>query len=152
MGIEHRCLLRYRIETQNTKVNLVELDDVLEEYKHKHIAEIQNLNIDKLLKFQFLDLILHCSIWLEVDMTLISEQFKQKLFESPSSFFGILEKFIYKHISMPRPEYPYSIQKSALKVLVEIEDVQEYIDKLNLTILSSDEKELLNYWSNDRDY
>ena len=34
MGIEHRCLLRYRIETQNTKVNLVELDDVLEEYKN----------------------------------------------------------------------------------------------------------------------
>ncbi|MBU0626044.1 KAP family NTPase [Patescibacteria group bacterium] len=152
LELQQRCYLRYRIEHKYQKNHLSDLDALLEEYKSKHAEEIKAITIDKLLEFQFLDELLFCSGWLEVNMAEIAQQFKDKLFESQSSFFKILEKFIYKHVSMPRPKYPYSIQKSALKMLVEIEVIQKYIGELESETLSDEEQELLKYWGNNRDY
>ncbi len=150
--IQHRCYLRTRIENQYKKINSTELDEELEEYKQKHVAEISEITIERLLEFQFLDELLFCSSWLEIDLSQLSEDFEQKLFEDKDSFFLILEKFIYKHVSMPRPEYPYSIQKSALSKLVELSKVQEFIDSMNKNNLNEIEEKLLLYWTNDRDF
>jgi len=150
--LQHRCYLRYRIENQYKKIDSTELDTVLEEYKQIHVKEIQSITIDELLKFQFLDELLFCSGWLEVDIGELSVQFKEKLFQDKDSFFKILEKFIYKHVSMPQPKYPYSIQKTALEKLVDINDIQEYINSLNVNELREIEQKVLQYWSNDRDF
>lgn len=153
LEIQHRCYLRYRIENKYKKIDSTELDEDLELYMQKHIDEIKDITIDKLLSFQFLDELLFCSGWLKVDMTEMALQFEAKLLQaSKDSFFKILEKFIYKHVSMPRPEYPYSIQKTALIKLVEIEKVQVYINSLDKNTLSREEEELLKFWGNDRDF
>lgn len=152
LEIQYRCFLRYRIENQYKRIESTNLDELLNEYKKKHIEEIKNITITELLNFQFLDELLFCSGWLEIDMTKISQQFKEKLFKNRTSFFNILEKFIYKHISMPRPTYPYSIQKSALEKLIDIESVQKYIDDLEQSSLSEEEEALLKYWNNERDW
>jgi len=150
--IQHRCYLRTRIENQCKKVNYTKIDGELEDYKQKHIEEISAITIDILLEFQFLDELLFCSGWLEIDMSQLAENFERQLFADKDSFFFILEKFVYKHVSMPRREYPYSIQKTALIKLIEIDKVQEYIDSLSDVELNEVEKKLLQYWSNDRDY
>ncbi len=152
LELQHRCFLRYRIENQYKDIASTELDNLLIEYKEKHAHEIKNITIDELLDFQFLDELLFCSGWLEVDMTEISQQFQDRLFKDKNSFFSILEKFIYKRVSMPRPTYPYSIQRSALKKLVDIESMQNYINNLEQNSLSEEEQELLKYWSNERDW
>lgn len=150
--IQHRCYLRTRIEHQYKKTRTTDLDEVLERYRQRYIDELQSITIDELLEFQFLDELLFCTGWLEIDVSQLSTEFEAHLFKDKDSFFKILEKFIYKHISMPRLKYPYSIQKTALMKLVEIEKVQVYIDNLNKDDLSEEEEELLKYWSNDRDF
>jgi len=150
--IQHRCYLRYRIENAYKKVDSSELDNMLQEYKEKHIKEIADITIDTLLKFHFLDELLFCSGWLEMDISALSNDFEQQLFKDKDSFFAIIEKFIYKHVSMPRPEYPYSIQKTALVKLVTIDKVQGFIDALDKATLNETEKKILLYWSNDRDF
>ena len=150
--IQHRCHLRYRIKDAYKKIDSNKLNNKLQEYKERHINEIANITIDTLLKFEFLDKLLFCSGWLEMDMTALSNDFKQQFLKDKDSFFAILEKFIYKHVSMPRLEYPYSIQKTALMKLVAIDKVQEFIDALDKDMLNKTEQKLLKYWANDPDF
>lgn len=149
--VQYRCFLRSRIEHLSERGNTVVSKSDLEPYKQAHIREIQNTDISTLLENAFLDEFVSCMKHLEIDTTELSKEFNQALFKDNESFFAILEKFIYKHVSMPRAKYPYSISKSMLKVLVELDDVQAYIDSIDIEFLSADEEELLKYWENDRE-
>jgi len=148
--IQHRCHLRNTIEKKYKKNNSNELDDELERYKEKHLKEISAITIETLLEFQFLDELLSCSSQLKVDMSTLADDFEKHLFKDKESFFKILEKFIYKHVSsLKKPKYPYSIQKSALEKLIDIDKVQNYINSLDKSNLNKTEQKLIQYWENE---
>jgi len=150
--IQHRCYLRQKLEKLCEEQSVANLEIELSEYKDKHIKEIQAIDIRKFLAVQFLDQLVFCMKWLESVNEELKRDFEQVLFKDKESFFSIIEKFIYKQVSMPRADYPYSIQKSALRELVEQEKIKKYIDELDTSILSEDEQDLLNYWGNGRDF
>lgn len=149
--VQHRCYLRHTLENLLKKSQNEKLCVDLAPYKEKHIDEIKKIDINKFLEFAFLNELIWCMKWLGVDISELRAAFAIEFFKDHHSFFKILEKFIYKYVSMPRAEYPYAISHSALKELVDIAMIQEYIDSIDTAKLSGDDQDLLNYWSNDKD-
>lgn len=113
----------------------------------------ENYTLEMLLSNKYLDQIIYTLKWIEFDFHEISEKFEENfLRKDKQNFFSILEKFIYKQISMPKKDYPYSISKSALQYLISLDKIQNYINSIEDSTLSKDEKELIKYWNNTKDW
>lgn len=141
-------ILRYLSSSTHKKEIHEQLINVLQE-KLKE----EKYTLEELLANNYLDQIIYTLKWIEFDFHEISNDFEENFLNSDKeTFFSILEKFIYKQISMPKKDYPYSISKSALQCLVPLKKVQEYIDLIKYKELDENEKKLIKYWDNSKDW
>ncbi|MBF7066496.1 hypothetical protein [Aliarcobacter butzleri] len=79
----------------------------------------------------------------EVSLDKISKEINEYMFETPNNFFKILEKFKYWQLSTSGSEW--LINKEVLGKLVDLEEVQKYIDDLDDEIKNG-YKEVLEIW------
>ncbi len=138
-------VLRYiEKNSSNKEVHKEFLTDVINLYKREEHT------LSSLLSHKYLDQIIFTLKWIDYDFDKISDSFREELFRDKGSFFKILEKFIYKQISMPRKDYPYSISRSSLELLVQIDEVEKYINEFRKDKLTEDEEHLIKYWDNSK--
>jgi Cdc6-like AAA superfamily ATPase len=139
-----RCLLR----TLSWDSDLRDCADILNKYEKIYQQELDSMDIEKFLEYQYLDLLIFCMNWLHVSNEKLKTDFKDRIFQDKNTFFMILKKFVFKQISMPRKKYPYSISKEALQILIQTEEIQSYIESLVWGELNEEQKMLINFWNN----
>jgi hypothetical protein len=81
------------------------------------------------------------------DLTLdkIKEELNNFIFKEKDNFFKVIDKFKYLQYSSDGSEW--LIQKSFLENLIDLEKIEEYINKLKVTDLDDTEQELLKIWN-----
>ncbi len=149
--VRYKCFLNQYLQKKLKAKNKTQDIDELVRLQEKDLESISSMSIDKFLSYEFLDLLSLCFSWNEIEPNALKVEFEKEFFKSKATFFLLLEKYIYKQVNMPRKEYPYSINKTALAVMVDLEKVRLYIENIEKYTLSENEQMLLKYWDNERD-
>lgn len=150
--IQYRCHLLQFLKKRFNDNGDTSFDSLFGETLDEIIKTLRTMTLKDFLSHEYLDILSLCFYWNEVDADALKVEFDKELFSTKIAFFKIFEKYVYKQVSMPRRKFPYSINKSALGTMVDLQKVQEYIDHLEGFALSQDESLLLKYWENSNDY
>lgn len=135
------------------KVNISK--DILDELNNLIKEKLENIALNHILSGQYPSYIVYLYDRFEASLEKLSIELKEYIFKDVKSFFEILKVFkrVSKAMSSSAGQYDkYSIAKDNLVKLIDLNDVEEYIKNLEISILSelSDEQNtLLSYWHNN---
>ncbi len=150
--VQYKCYLNQLLQKKFKDKAIAEHEEYLEKLQEKNIKTLENMDFEEFISHEFLDILSLCFYWNNIEAEALKIVFTKELLRSKDSFFAIFEKYVHKQVSMPRKELPYSINKSALKVMIDLERVDLYITEIKKFALSQEESTLLQYWDNSRNY
>lgn len=146
--IQYRCHLLQFLKKRFNDSGNTSFDSLFDEILGEIIETLKTMTLEAFLSHKYLDILSLCFHWNDINAESLKMEFEQELFSSKNTFFKILEKYIYKQVSMPRKPLPYSINKSALRIMINLEKLQEYIEHLERFALTQDDMMLLKFWEN----
>ncbi|MCR8711192.1 KAP family P-loop NTPase fold protein [Aliarcobacter butzleri] len=132
------------IKDENSIYKLKISDDIKEEIFKFLKNKLEKFSLNDLFSDKYNEIYIFSGYkYFEASFDRISKEINEYIFKSNDNFFKILEKFKYWQLSSNGSEW--LIDKKTLKELVDLEEVQKYIDCLDKEI-KIEYKELLEIW------
>ncbi len=145
------------LESHLDDVNNTDYSELITEYKNSISAYFLKLKFEDLLKnFDDWSALYYNLNWLNVFNELINDEFREQIYEycnqNIDNLVVILEKFLYKQISMPQKELPFSVSLETLKHFYSKEKWKEDIeDNVELQEHTKGQK-IIQFWKQSKDW
>lgn len=126
------------------KETLEELNKIVKE-------QLESITLNSILEGLYPSHIVYLYNRFEASLEKLSHELKEYIFDNTKSFFEILKIFErVSRVSSSKGVYDkHSIAKEHLSKLIDLSEIEEYINSLNVSMLSDEENILLGYWTNN---